>query len=170
MLYRQLWDGPTSTWKPVTMQGAATDSFALDTQQTTGAVFLLAYESSLAPTPGINENHILDGTQSWNNPTTIFSGPVTRTALPLTKIALATERFRSPSYTMHDYRLYKNTNSADVGDPLASQNTPSILPSPGAAFRLRILMRVDVNNILMNADDFKLQFAEKSGTCDSDFI
>lgn len=31
-------------------------------------------------------------------------------------------------------------------------------------------MRVDVNNILTNADDFKLQFAEKSGTCDNDFV
>lgn len=131
---------------------------------------MLAHESSLAPTPSITENHIGDGSQVWGNSTTMFSGPVTRTALPLTKIALAAERFRSPSYTLHDYRFYRNTNSADVDTPLASQNTPSILPSPGAPFRLRVLMRVDVNNILTNADDFKLQFAEKSGTCDNAFI
>lgn len=34
---------------------------------------------------------------------------------------------------------------------------------------MRSLLRVDTNTILANAQNFKLQFAQKSGTCDTAF-
>lgn len=59
----------------------------------------------------------------------MYAGPVARTALPLTKIALAGERYISPTYTQQAYRFFNNANSADVGSPLATQDTPAGLPS-----------------------------------------
>ena len=40
----------------------------------------------------------------------------------------------------YDYRLFNNTDSTDVGTPLAAQNTAATLAATGAAFRLRMLL------------------------------
>lgn len=92
-----------------------------------------------------------------------------RTGLSFAKVAVAAENYISPTYTQQAYRFFNNTNSADVGTVLAAQDTPAALGSAGAAFRLRTLLRVDTNSILPNAQNFKLQFAQKSGTCDTAF-
>lgn len=130
-------------------------------------MFIVGYESSTSNSRDITANRLLSGSQTWPSATIIDDGPIARTGLPLTKITLASERYRSPSYILHHYRIYRNMNASDVGTPLALQNTPATLPYVGAPFRLRTLLRIDVNNILLDAQDFKLQFAQKVGTCDS---
>lgn len=72
-------------------------------------------------------------------------------------------------YTQQAYRVFANTNSTNVGSPLAAQNTSATLTGAGDPFRLRLLMRVDGGNLFANGRQFKLQFAEKVGTCDVNF-
>jgi hypothetical protein len=99
----------------------------------------------------------------------MYSGPVARTALPLTKIAVAGERYILPTYTQQAYRLFANTDTTDVGTALAVQDTAGTLATAGDAFRLRTLLRVDGNDLLTNGQTFKLQFSQQSGTCDTAF-
>jgi hypothetical protein len=87
---------------------------------------------------------------------------VARTALPLTKIAIASERYILPTYTQQAYRVFANANSTDVGSPLAAQDTAATLSAAGDAFRLRSLVRVDGNDLLTNGQPMKLQFAQQS--------
>jgi hypothetical protein len=67
------------------------------------------------------------------------------------------------------YRLFNNADSADVGAPLAAQDTAATLGSAGAAFRLRMLLHIGVSDLFTNEGSFKLQFSQQSGTCDTGF-
>ncbi len=56
------------------------------------------------------------------------------------------------------------------GAELAATSTAATLTSSGQAFRLRLLNRVDTANLAANSGkSFKLQYATKSGTCDTSF-
>jgi len=74
-----------------------------------------------------------------------------------------------PTYTQAAYRFYNNQNSADVGTTLAAQDNPATLASDGDAFRLRMLLHVGGDGARASLDNFKLQFAQQSGTCDTGF-
>lgn len=75
-----------------------------------------------------------------------------------------------PTYQQSAYRLFNNTNSTDVGTALAAQDTAATLGSTGAAFRLRILLHIGAAQLNASAQNFKLQFAQQSGTCDTGFV
>ena len=83
----------------------------------------MAYESSASASQDITENRITSGGATFGTATAVYSGPVMRTALPLTKIALASERYISPTYTQQAYRFFNNVNSTDVGSALATQDS-----------------------------------------------
>jgi hypothetical protein len=72
-------------------------------------------------------------------------------------------------YAQQVYRLFTNADSADVGTALAAVNSSSTLAAAGGAFRLRVLLRVDSGNLFSSGRDFKLQFAARSGSCDTGF-
>jgi hypothetical protein len=57
----------------------------------------------------------------------------------------------------------------DVGSPLAAANSPGTAPAQGTAFRLRVLIHVSTSDLLQNDGNFKLQYAQRSGTCDPGF-
>jgi outer membrane protein assembly factor BamB len=78
-------------------------------------------------------------------------------------------RYATPSFNQSTYRLFNNANSVDVGAALAAQNTTATLASTGAAFRLRTLVHITNNHLLISGQAFKLQFAARSGTCDTGF-
>jgi hypothetical protein len=164
---RKRWSA--GAWWAATTQGDDTDFVQLNAQPNSGAFFMMAYESSASVSMDITENRITGGGATFGTAAAVYSGPVARTALPYTKIAIAGERYISPTYTQQAYRFFNNANSADVGSALALQDTGASLGSGWAAFRLRTLLRVDTNSILANAQNFKLQFAQKSGTCDTAF-
>lgn len=164
---RRLWNG--ATWWTATTQGDDTDFMKLNAQPNSGAFFMTAYESSFSASMDITENRLTGGSQTWWTATAVYGGPVARTALPLTKIAIASERYILPTHTQQAYRFFNNANSLDVGTVLAAQDTAASLVSAGDAFRLRMLLRVDTSDILTDAQNFKLQFAQKSGTCDTAF-
>lgn len=67
------------------------------------------------------------------------------------------------------YRLFNNADSTDVGSALAALNTAATLTTTGAAFRLRMLLHVAGVNLGISGQAFKLQFAVRSGTCDTSF-
>lgn len=74
-----------------------------------------------------------------------------------------------PTYTQSAYRLYNNQNSTDIGTPLANQDTAGTLTNSGDAFRLRLLLHVGGDGARANLNDFKLQYAQMSGSCDTGF-
>lgn len=74
-----------------------------------------------------------------------------------------------PSFTQSGYRFFGNTDTLDVGSALASQDTAATLSSAGSAFRLRMLVHIGDSILNTSGQNFKLQFAEKSGTCDTGF-
>ncbi len=102
---------------------------SLNAQPNSGAVLMMAYESSTSASQDITENRLTGGSQTWGTATAVYGGPVARTALPYTKIALAGERYISPAYTQQAYRFFNNANSADVGSPLSAQDTAATLGS-----------------------------------------
>lgn len=110
---------------------------------------MTAYESSTSASLDITENRVTGGT-TFGTATAVYSGPVARTALPLTKVAVVGERYILPSYTQQAYRFFANTNTTDVGTALSAQNTAGTLTTAGDAFRLRGLVRVDGNDLLTN--------------------
>lgn len=73
-----------------------------------------------------------------------------------------------PTYTQSAYRFFNNTDTTDVGTTLAGQDTAATLSSSGAAFRLRLLLHIDANQLIASGQSFKLQFVGKgTGTCAS---
>jgi hypothetical protein len=71
-------------------------------------------------------------------------------------------------YEQAAYRWFANTNSTDVGAALEAQDTAAELSSAGDAFRLRMLLH-NTGQIPLRGEDLKLQFAARSGTCDTSF-
>ncbi len=69
------------------------------------------------------------------------------------------------------YRFFTNTDSTDVGSPLAAQDTAVNLTSTGQAFRLRMLLHIGISDLFKNEGNFKLQFAQRGADnqCDTSF-
>ena len=80
-----------------------------------------------------------------------------------------TVNYTLPTYNQSAYRLFNNLDSTDVGTALAAQDIAAILGSTGAAFRLRMLLHIGAAQLNASAQNFKLQFAQQSGTCDTAF-
>ncbi len=67
------------------------------------------------------------------------------------------------------FRFFANADSTDVGSALANLNTAGTITSPGGQSRLRMTLTATGTPLHTNHDAFKLQFAAKSGTCDTAF-
>lgn len=66
------------------------------------------------------------------------------------------------------YQKVTKTNGTS-GNPLAAQDTAYQLQDIGEIVRLRYLMTIDEAPLLSSGATFKLQFAARSGTCDTSF-
>ena len=75
----------------------------------------------------------------------------------------------TPLFTQANYRWLTNADSATPGAPLAAQDATMTAPAQGVPFRLRSLMRVDGAPIAPSYQKLVLQYAQKSGTCDTGF-
>jgi hypothetical protein len=83
---------------------------------------------------------------------------------------------RSGEWIEAEYKTQNNqmnTFAAEETDPnytpLAAADTAYTLTATGQAFRLRMLLHVANNDLPTGAASFKLQYAQKSGTCDTGF-
>lgn len=79
------------------------------------------------------------------------------------------KRVPQSSVNQSAYRFYQNLNSTDVGTPLGNVNSAVTAPRQGKPFRLRFLLHVSNADLSTGNRIFKLQFAERSGTCDTSF-
>lgn len=84
--------------------------------------------------------------------------------------AIATFKAAPSQFVQSGYRFYQPQNSTSVGTPLNSLNTAATLSQSSAQFRLRMLMHVQNGATQTNEQSFKLQFAARSGTCDTGFV
>lgn len=66
------------------------------------------------------------------------------------------------------YRWFTNTDSVDVGGG-AIMNAPTTAPTQGTPFRLRLLLHVSNVDVIQNGMVSLLQYAERSGLCDTSF-
>lgn len=66
------------------------------------------------------------------------------------------------------YGFLENQDATTVGIAYGSQDVPYLLNTAGKAFRLRMLSHFN-QRLNRSGDTFKLQFAERSGTCDIGF-
>lgn len=83
---------------------------------------------------------------------------------------LVTNSMGITKFDQASYRFFGNQNSTDVGAALAAQDTAATLASAGQQFRLRLLVNVDVAVAPLSTHSPKLQYAVKSGTCDTSFV
>ena len=107
------------------------------------------------------------GTFTWSN---ADGGAALETSL--SSAAVAGDSFEfwpAPPTTTFDqsaYRVFADSDSTDVGAPLAAQDTLATLPSAGSAFRLRQLVDIGNVDLPLNSQGFRLQFAGMGdGTC-----
>jgi hypothetical protein len=70
---------------------------------------------------------------------------------------------------MSDYRWFDNLDSASPGMPLAATATAATAPAQGTKFRLRVSVHAATYALALSGMDLKLQFAQKSGTCDTSY-
>lgn len=70
--------------------------------------------------------------------------------------------------TQANYRWFANADSAAPGSALSAQDSSATV-TVGAPFRLRQRIAVDSQTMGASSQNLKLQFAEKSGTCDTGF-
>lgn len=89
--------------------------------------------------------------------------------LPPYREVVFAKRAQVTTYQQSAYRFYENNNSADVGATLAAQDTAATAPSQGTPFRLRMTMHVSVVDAPTSDTAFKLQYAQRSGSCDTAF-
>ncbi len=109
------------------------------------------------------------GALSWSNMTSAVSLG-TKPSHPQQGFSYQYWRFiPTPTFSQSAYRLFNNADSTNVGTTLAAQDTAATLGSTGTAFRLRMLLHIDVNQLAASGQTFKLQFAQQSGACDTAF-
>lgn len=89
--------------------------------------------------------------------------------LPPYREVIFAKRNAVPIYEQAAYRWYENDNSADVGAVLAAQDNAATAPAQSTPFRLRMLTHVTVADMTTSYENFKLQYALRSGTCDTGF-
>jgi hypothetical protein len=58
----------------------------------------------------------------------------------------------------------------NVGAPLAGLSSPGTAPAQGIPFRLRLTLHVGGTELWLGEAAFRLQFAQRSGTCDTGFV
>ncbi|MEX0931667.1 MAG: hypothetical protein WDZ88_02870 [Candidatus Paceibacterota bacterium] len=79
------------------------------------------------------------------------------------------EDISPPVIDLYAYRWFESATSTSPGSPLALSNTLATSTERGTPFRLRTLLNIDDSSIASSSLDFKLQYAEKSGSCDAGF-
>lgn len=90
------------------------------------------------------------------------------TALGATHDVVPQMTILPPTVTQANYRWLANANSATPGAPLAVQDTAASVDVE-TPVRLRQRLAVDTAALSASAQNYKLQYAEKSGVCDVGF-
>lgn len=90
------------------------------------------------------------------------------TRVDLSSYTLAEFTIATPAVAQANYRFFANANSAAPGAPLVAQDTAATI-APETPVRLRQRLAVSSAQLSSGYSDYKLQYAEKSGVCDTGF-
>lgn len=82
----------------------------------------------------------------------------------------ATATTSSVGVTQSGYLFRASSTTIMPGSSYASQNTAATLAGSDDAFRLRLTLHIATSTLNANGKFFKLQYAEKIGTCDTGFV
>lgn len=132
--------------------------------------------SDFAATSGNDLNHVLvtgrvsSGNEVGVAPTFTMTANASAANNPAGATMFIKVIGHKTAFDQSAYRFFENANSTDVGSALASQDTPATLGSSSDAFRLRALVNIENADLELDGQSFKLQFSEKSGTCDTSFV
>ena len=123
------------------------------------------------------------GSYGWSE--AIFSGSWTQTQIDgmqvrmgrtITGSGSATDTIRVATvYTEATYVTPMLVNQSayrwftTAQTPLQTQDTSTVAPTQGSPFRLRLLLGMSTYDLPQSAQTFKLQYAPRSGTCDTSF-
>ena len=164
---RKRWQA--SAWSSASTAGDDTALAVLDSTYQNEGVLLGVYESDTSASDDITSASIIDSSVTWSGNTTLFGGLVN--ALAYFRIDIEPSRFYTyPTFTQNAYRFFENANSTDVGTALGSaQDIPATTPSPASPFRLRPLLHDATATSTAPEHEVVLQFATRSGTCDTAF-
>ncbi|MDP2643030.1 MAG: hypothetical protein Q8P62_04265 [Candidatus Peregrinibacteria bacterium] len=114
-----------------------------------------SYDGGASATVGIENSDGTDGLKFSYNTSSLSASYAIQITL-------------DPEYDQSAYGLFVNADSTDVGSALAAQDTAYSLTSAGQEFRLRMLLHVSVNNLVLDDGSFKLQFIGRgTGSCSS---
>lgn len=160
------WSG--TAWGTAQTLGDDTASADLEADGTTGNIFALLYDDNSSASQSFNATQLTDAITTWPALSVIWNGPTTRNSGYLSYV-LATQPL-SAEMRLSGYRLFANANSADVGSPLAAQDTPADTPGANVPFRLRFLLQIKGTPLATSQREWKLQYAAKSGTCDTAYV
>jgi hypothetical protein len=131
------------------------------TTATAGALDMGSVPAGTSLRFGVNSNSTTDFTNLTSSGFTLGNG----TEVNKNSGTYWYAAWQGKTYGQATYRLFENTDSTDVGTPLAAQNTPATLRSANRPFRLRMLLQVARDTLFAAAGNFKLQYARLSGTC-----
>jgi len=165
---RREWTG--TAWNPITTFGDDTAIIRLEAQPISGTFFAMIFEDASSATDDILEQRLVDGGTAWSDSFTVWGGPTVEVTFEPFDIAI--QYFAPPpAFNQSAYRWFNNLDSTDVGMPLEAQNTAATLGSPGMTFRLRMLLRIDGNQLTISGQNFRLQFAQRGtdNLCDTAF-
>jgi len=78
--------------------------------------------------------------------------------------------YEVPTLEQSAFRFFEPNNGLGVGDnPLAGNNATTTIPTAQGQFRLRALLHVGTATSTVGTQDYVLQYAQMSGTCDSSY-
>jgi hypothetical protein len=155
--------------------------------ENSGDVYVAYLRGTLASATRVYSKKSTDGGSSWGSESASLSPGIVDTYYSLRGNLLSTERLYVVSYNndlndimgntiadlwtadQYAYKWFENSeDSTDVGAELAEQDSVATLESAGQEFRLRLLLHLD-KKAGAGVMSLKLQFSEKSGTCDTVF-
>ncbi len=155
--------------------GTADDTayFVLDSSYQNAMMHELSYEENVGAAAkdifiGVN---LAPHLTTWSALSSVFAGPVVVVATAYFRIDMTPSRYWAyPTFTQSAYRWFENADSATAGAALTSaQDEAATTTSDGQQFRLRMLLHDATATSTAIEHAVALQFATRSGACDTAF-
>ena len=121
---------------------------------------------------GLNEASIIFGDELMLGPgegIALYQEATAGDTLMNYRLRVVWSEVDQPALEQAVYRWYANADNVTPGSALAAQDTAATAPAQGTAFRLRTLLHVSANTLYTADVALKLQYATRSGTCDTAF-
>jgi hypothetical protein len=170
-------DEPAIGWNSISGSGGALENRFIKpaaTYGTTGGADTHNHSNTVitsgVPNQTTTSRTGTSATSSTHTHSVTVSGYSNENHLPPYRNVVFAKRAAVPTYEQSTYRWFNNDNSTDVGTPLAAEDAAATAPAQLTPFRLRMSLHVSVDDMTTSYENFKLQYAEEVGTCDTAFV